>query len=55
MIDEEILELRRKLDESIAKDKKYNKTYELSVKLDELITQYYKRKLENLKTKNICC
>ena len=55
MIDEEILELRRKLDESIAKDKKYNKTYELSVELDELITKYYKRKLEEMKAKNIYC
>ena len=55
MIDEEILELRRKLDESIAKDKKYNKTYELSVELDELITKYYKRKLGEMKEKNIYC
>ena len=54
MLDEEILELRRKLDESISKDKKYSNTYKLSVELDELITKYYKRKLENLKSKNIC-
>ena len=45
MLDEEILELRRKLDESLAKDKKYDNTYKLSVELDELITKYYKRKL----------
>ena len=59
MIDEEILELRRKLDESIAKEKDYNKTYRLSVELDELITKYYNKNLmkmvngdvfENIKT-----
>jgi hypothetical protein len=52
MIDKEILELRRKLDESIAKDKKYNNTYELSIKLDNLIAEYYKRKLREYKLKN---
>ena len=29
MIDEEILELRRKLDESISKEKSYDETYKL--------------------------
>ena len=53
MLDEEILELRRKLDESIIKDKKYNNTYKLSIELDELITKYYKNKLENVKSGNI--
>lgn len=46
MIDEEILELRRKLDESITKEKNYDKTYRLSVELDELITKYYSKKLK---------
>jgi len=59
MIDEEILELRRKLDESIVKEKDYEKTYRLSVELDELITKYYNKNLmkmvngdvfENIKT-----
>ena len=45
MIDEEILELRRKLDESITKEKNYDKTYRLSVELDDLITKYYNKKL----------
>ena len=45
MLDEEILELRRKLDESITKEKDYNKTYRLSVELDNLITKYYNKKL----------
>ena len=45
MIDEEILELRRKLDESIANEKDYKKTYKLSIELDELIAKYYNKKL----------
>ena len=45
MIDEEILELRRKLDESIANENNYDKTYRLSIELDELITKYYNKKL----------
>ena len=45
MLDEEILELRRKLDESIANENSYDKTYRLSIELDELITKYYNKKL----------
>ena len=45
MLDEEILELRRKLDESIANEKDYDKTYRLSIELDDLITKYYNKKL----------
>lgn len=51
MIDEEILELRRKLDESITKEKNYDKTYRLSVELDDLITKYYNKKL--MKTSSV--
>ena len=51
MLDEEILELRRKLNESITKEKNYDKIYRLSVELDELITKYYKSKLKNSKNK----
>lgn len=47
MIDEEILELRRKLDESIKTEKDYEKIYRLSIELDELITKYYNKKLKN--------
>lgn len=46
MIDDEILELRRKLDESIIKEKNYDKTYKLSIELDELITKYYNKKIK---------
>ena len=52
MLDEEILELRRKLNESVTNEKDYRKTYRLSIELDKLITQYYKRELK--KNKNIC-
>ena len=47
MLDEEILELRRKLNESITKENDYDKTYKLSIELDKLITQYYNKKLKN--------
>lgn len=46
MLDEEILELRRKLNESITKENDYDKTYKLSIELDKLITQYYNKKLK---------
>ena len=46
MLEQEILELRRKLNESVTKDKDYEKTYKLSVELDELIAKYYKEKLK---------
>ncbi len=45
MLDEEILELRRKLEESITKEKNYDKTYKLSIELDKLISKYYNKKL----------
>jgi len=53
MLDEEILELRRKLDESITKEKDYNKTYRLSIELDDLITKYYNKKLMKIPNKSI--
>ena len=47
MLDQEILELRRKLNESVTNEKDYKKTYKLSVELDNLIAKYYKEKLNN--------
>ena len=53
MLNEEILELRRKLNESVTNEKDYKKTYRLSVELDELIARYYSRKLkQNKKVSN---
>ena len=46
MLDEEILELRRKLNESVEKEESYKKTYKLSVELDNLIAEYYNRELK---------
>jgi len=51
MIDEEILELRKKLNNSIEIEKNSKKTYELSIKLDKLIAKYYSIKLKNKKKK----
>lgn len=48
MLDEEILKLRKELDESITKEKNYNKTYRLSMKLDSLIAKYYNRLIRKL-------
>lgn len=45
MVDEEILELRRKLNESIAKEKDYTYIYTISLELDELIARYYNKKI----------
>ena len=53
MLDEEILELRRKLDESIIKEKDYDKTYQLSIELDDLITKYYNKKLMKIPKESI--
>ena len=53
MLDEEILELRRKLDESIAKEKDYDKTYRLSIELDDLISKYYNKKLMKMSNESI--
>lgn len=49
MIDEEILELRRKLDKSIIEEQNYEKTYKLSIELDDLIAKYYNKKLKKSK------
>lgn len=45
MLDEEILELRRKLNESVEKEESYKKIYKLSIELDDLIAEYYKKRL----------
>ncbi len=53
MLDEEILELRRKLNESITNEKNYAKTYRLSIELDKLIAKYYNEKLMKRNNKKI--
>ena len=44
MINEEICNLRDKLNKSIEEGQDYEVIYKLSVELDELIAQYYKSK-----------
>lgn len=41
MLEEKIIEKRRELNESIEKQQNYDKTYKLSIELDDLISQFY--------------
>lgn len=43
MLNDEICRLRDKLNESIVTGKDYSVIYQLSIELDELITEYYKK------------
>ena len=45
MLKEEICKLREKLNDSILNDKDYEKTYQISVELDQLIAEYYKTEM----------
>ena len=47
MIEEEIVKLREKLNKSIAEDEKYEIIYQLSIELDELIAEYYRRSVNH--------
>lgn len=51
MLDERICKLRQKLNESIMKGQDYNVTYKLSVELDELIAEYYKKRIRGINKK----
>lgn len=44
MINEEICKLRKKLNDSILQGDEYDKIYQISIELDELITKYYEEK-----------
>ena len=46
MLNDEICKLREKLNNSIINGEDYEKTYKISVKLDQLIAEYYKVELE---------
>lgn len=43
MLNEEICKLRNKLNKSIENNDDYSVTYQLSIELDELIAQYYRK------------
>ena len=51
MLNDEICKLRDKLNKSIEQGDDYSITYELSIKLDDLISSYY-RNLKNNKKNN---
>lgn len=42
-LDDKIYNLRKKLDNSISDNESYDKIYEISLQLDELIAEYYRR------------
>ena len=42
-LNEKICNLRRKLDDSIARKEDYNKIYSISLQLDDLINEYYRK------------
>ena len=44
---------RKQLNESIEKNGKYEDVYRLSVELDDLITEFYKKSKEKQRTKNV--
>ena len=54
---EKINKLREELNESILKNEDYSKIYNLSIKLDDLIAEYYEKNLKNkgksLQNKNL--
>lgn len=51
MLEEEIQIKRKQLNESIEKNGKYEDVYRLSVELDDLITEFYKKSKEKTKNK----
>jgi len=53
MLNDEICELRDKLNQSIITGQDYEVIYKLSVELDELISKYYTKKaLQNIREKH---
>ena len=47
MLNDKICKLREKLNESIINGEDYSIIYQLSIELDELIAQYYKKLTKN--------
>ena len=52
MLNDEICKLRDELNKSIIEEKDYNIIYDLSVKLDKLIAEFYKLDTKNTILKN---
>ena len=55
MLNDEICKLREKLNESIITGQDYNITYKLSIELDELIAEYYRKSKKIEKQKQTNC
>ena len=54
MLNDEICKLREKLNESIISGQDYTITYKLSIELDELIAEYYRKNdFKNNRNKDI--
>lgn len=51
MIEEEICKLREELNKSIVTGQDYKITYDISIKLDDLIAEYYSQALKKQKKK----
>lgn len=52
MLEEKINKKREELNKSIEKNRDYDKTYKLSVELDDLIAEFYKKSLQKTKKNN---
>ena len=55
MLNDEICKLREKLNNSIASGEDYSVIYKISVVLDELIAEYYRRQKERSKLRLSIC
>lgn len=53
MLEEKINKKREELNDSIEKNDKYEDVYRLSIELDDLISEFYKKSEEKVKAKNI--
>ena len=53
MLEDKINKKREELNESIEKNRNYEDVYRLSVELDDLIDEFYKKSKEKERTKNI--
>lgn len=53
MLEQEIQRKREELNESIEKNKEYDDVYRLSVELDDLIDEFYRKSKEKENTKSI--
>ena len=53
MLEEKIQKKRKELNESLENNNKYEDVYRLSVELDDLITEFYKKSEEKKNSKSI--